>query len=73
MNPLFSPSGDLLGGLFKRVGGGGAGLFDLAKTMVLVLHRGPKYKVEKFKYNKYKKLEGMHPKIKNKSKLQTGE
>ena len=46
------------------------GLFDLAKTMVLVLHRDPKYKVEKFKY---KKLEGMHPKIKNKSELQTGE
>ena len=44
-------------------------LFNLAKTMVLVLHRNPKDKVEKLKY---KKLEGMHPEIKNKSKLPAG-
>ena len=37
--------------------------------MVLVLHRYPKDKVEKLKY---KKLEGMHPKIKNQSKLPAG-
>ena len=46
------------------------GLFNLAKTMVLVLYRNPKYMVETLKY---KKLEGMHPKIKNKSKLPAGE
>ena len=54
------------GGLFER---GGGGLFNLAKTMVLVLYRNPKDKVEKLKY---KKLEGMHPKIKNESKLPVG-
>ena len=56
------------GGLFKR-GGGGWGLFNLVKAMVLVLHRNPKCKVEKLKY---KKLEGMHPEIKNKSELPAG-
>ena len=50
------------GGLFKR--GGGMVLFNLVKAMVLVLHRNPKCKKEKLKY---KKLEGMHPEIKNKS------
>ena len=56
------------GGLFKR-GGGGWVLFNLVKAMVLVLHRNPKCKVEKLKY---KKLEGMHPEIKNKSELPAG-
>ena len=44
-------------------------LFNLVKAMVLVLHRNPKCKVEKFKY---KTLEGMHPEIKNKSELPAG-
>ena len=44
-------------------------LFNLVKAMVLVLHRNPKCKVEKLKY---KKLEGMHPEIKNKSELPAG-
>ena len=38
--------------------------------MVLVLHRNPKCKVEKFKY---KTLEGMHPKVKYKSELPAGD
>ena len=36
------------GGLFER--GGGGGLFNLAKTMVSVLHKELEYEVEKFKY-----------------------
>ena len=46
------------------------GLFNLPKTMVSVLHKELENKVEKLKY---KKLEGMQPKIKNKSKLPVGE
>ena len=38
--------------------------------MVSVLHKEPKYKVEKLKY---KKLDVMQPRIKNKSKLPAGE
>ena len=34
-------------GLFER--GGGGGLFNLAKTMVSVLHKEREYKVEKLK------------------------
>ena len=45
------------------------GLFNLARTMVFFLHRNPKDKVEKLKY---KKLEGMHPEIKNHSELPAG-
>ena len=70
MNPLFILNTFGLietGGLFKRRGGGG--VVNLVKTMVLVLHRNPKCKVEKLKY---KKLEGMHPEIKNKSELPAG-
>ena len=43
--------------------------FNSVKAMVLVLRRNPKSKVEKLKY---KKLEGMHPDIKNKSELPAG-
>ena len=42
------------------------GLFNSPKTMVSVLHK----ELEKLKY---KKLEAMQPKIKNKSKLPVGE
>ena len=46
------------------------GLFNLAKLMVLVLHKELEYKVEKLKY---KKLEIMQLRNKNKSKLPVGE
>ena len=53
-----------------EVGGGGRGrLFNLAKTMVSVLHEELEYKVEKLKY---KRLEVMQPMIKNKSELSAG-
>ena len=42
------------------------GLFNLAKTLVSVLHKELGYKVEKFKH---KKLEVMQPSIKNKSEV----
>ena len=51
-----------------EVGEGGR-LFNLAKTMVSVLHAELEYKVEKLKY---KKLEVMQPMIKNKSELSAG-
>ena len=44
-------------------------MFNLAKTMVSVLHAELEYKVEKLKY---KKLEVMQPMIKNKSELSAG-
>ena len=44
-------------------------LFNLAKTMVSVLHKQLEYKVEKVKYMK---LEVMQPRITNKSELQVG-
>ena len=44
-------------------------MFNLAKTMVSVLHKELEYKVEKLKY---KKLEVMQPMIKNKSELSPG-
>ena len=46
------------------------GLFNSPTTMVSVLHKELEYKVEKLKY---KKLEIMQPRIKNKSKLPVGE
>ena len=46
--------------------GGGGGLFNFAKTIVSIFLKEPKNKVEKFKY---KKLEVMQPRIKNKSAL----
>ena len=45
------------------------GLFNLEKTMVSVLHKELEYKVEKLKY---KKLEVMQPKNKNKSEHPVG-
>ena len=74
VNPLLSPPGSYLfqtnlngglietGGLFER-----GGLFNLEKTMVSILHK------KKLEYNvetlKYKRLEVMQPRIKNKSEL----
>ena len=46
------------------------GLFNLAKTMLSVLHKVLLYKVEKLLY---KKLEVMQPRIRNKSELPVGE
>ena len=46
------------------------GLFNLEKTMVSVVHKEVEYKVKKLKY---KKLEVMQPRIKNKSDLPVGE
>ena len=57
-----------MGGLFE--GRGGGGLFNLAKTMVSVLHKELEYIVEKLKY---KKLQIVQPRIKNKSDLPVGE
>ena len=45
------------------------GLFNLEKMMVSVLHKELEYKVEMLKY---KKLEVMQPKNKNKSELPVG-
>ena len=53
------------GGLIER-----EGLINLAKTTVLVLHKELEYKVENLKY---KKLDVMQPRFKNKSKLPVGE
>ena len=67
------------GGLFTSntfEGGRGEGLnrdggfFNLAKTMVAILHKELEYKMEK---RKYKKLEIMQLRIKNKSELQVDE
>ena len=46
------------------------GLSNLAKTMVSVLHKELEFKVERLKY---KKLEVMQPRIRNKSELPVGE
>ena len=54
------------------MGGGGlnrAEGLNFTKTMVSVLHKELEYKLEKLKY---KKLEVMQPKIKNKSELPAG-
>ena len=61
VNPLISPPGTYL---FQAHLGGG--LFNFAKTIVSIFLKEPKNKVEKFKY---KKLEVMQPRIKNKSAL----
>ena len=45
------------------------GLFNLAQTMVSVLHNELEYKVEKLKH---RKLEVMQLRIKNKSELPVG-
>ena len=49
---------------------GGGGLSNLVKMVVSVLHKELGCKVEKLKY---KKLEFMQPRIKNKSELPTHE
>ena len=54
-----------MGGLFER-----SSLFNLEKSKVLVLHKELEYKVEKLKY---KKLEVIQPRIKNKSEPPVGE
>ena len=70
VNPLLCYPGDFIPNTFGPGGGGGevlmetGGLFNLAKTMVSVLHKELEYKVEKLKY---KKLEVMQPRIKTKS------
>ena len=48
MNPLLSPWGAYINQRHLR----GGGLFNLEKTMVLVLHKELEYKVEKLKYKK---------------------
>ena len=53
------------GGLFER-----GDLFNLAKMIVLVVHKELKNKVEKLKD---KKSEVMQPRIRNKSELSVGE
>ena len=75
-HPLLSSPVGLI--YFKHILGG-EGLetgtflgFNLAKTMVSVLHKEPKYKEEKVQV-KDEKLEVMHPRIKNKSELPVGE
>ena len=78
VNVLLSPGGLLIlysfergwglletGGLFERECS-----FNLETTVVSVLHKELEYKVENLKY---KKLDVMQPRFKNKSKLPVGE
>ena len=58
------PPGDLF--ISSPFAGGGGGLVNFPKTIVSIFLKEPKNKVEKFKY---KKLEVMQPRIKNKSEL----
>ena len=64
VNPVLNPPGGLFistpfeGGVLDRDGEPiweerGGGLFNLEKTMVSVLHKELKYKVEKLKYKKF--------------------
>ena len=82
MNPLLSPPGGLIYFKpFKPIWGGGGGLnrdggliwegglFNLEKTMVSILHKKLEYNVETLKY---KRLEVMQPRIKNKPELPVG-
>ena len=67
INPLLSSPG----GLFQtHLLGGGGGLFNLAKTIVSVLHKELERGVEKLKYEK---LEIMQLRITNKSEVSVGE
>ena len=66
INPLLSPPG----GLFQTHLSGGGCLFNLAKTIVSVLHKELERGVEKLKYEK---LEIMQLRIKDKSELPVGE
>ena len=71
VHPLLKGGGGLIisntfeGGDLIETGG----LFNLAKKRVSALHKELEYKVEKLKY---KKLEVMQPRIKNKSDLPVG-
>ena len=75
INPL---GGLFVSSTFEGGGGGGlletegflegGGLFNLAKMVVLALHKELERKVEKLKY---KKLKVMRPRIKSKSNLLT--
>ena len=74
INPL---GGLFVSNTFEGGGGGlletegfleGGGLFNLAKMVVLALHKELERKVEKLKY---KKLKVMRPRIKSKSNLLT--
>ena len=67
INPPLSPPG----GLFQtHLSGGGGSLFNLAKTIVSVLHKELERGVEKLKYEK---LEIMQLRITNKSEVSVGE
>ena len=73
VNHLLNPRGLVYFKLILRGGGGlieTGGLFNLAKTMVLILHNDLEYKVEKLKY---KKSEVIQPIIKNKSEIPVDE
>ena len=67
INPLLSSPGGLISNTFV---GGGGGLFNLAKTIVSVLHKELERGVEKLKYEK---LEIMQLRITNKSEVSVGE
>ena len=66
INPLLSSPGGLISNTFV----GGGCLFNLAKTIVSVLHKELERGVEKLKYEK---LEIMQLRIKNKSEVPVGE
>lgn len=61
VNPLLRPGRGGGGRLFER-----EGVFNVAKTMVSVLHKELKYTVENLKYEK---SEVIQARIKNKSEL----
>ena len=66
INPLLSSPGGLISNTFV----GGGCLFNLAKTIVSVLHKELERGVEKLKYEK---LEIMQLRITNKSEVSVGE
>ena len=72
VNHLLNPRGLVYFKLILRGGGliETGGLFNLAKTMVLILHNDLEYKVEKLKF---KKSEVIQPIIKNKSEIPVDE
>ena len=71
VTPLLNGGGGLIiSNTFEMGLIGTGGLFNLAKTMVSVVHKEEEYKVKKLKC---KKLEVMQPRIKNKSGLPVGE
>ena len=70
VTPLLNGGGLIISNTFEMGLIGTGGLFNLAKTMVSVVHKEEEYKVKKLKC---KKLEVMQPRIKNKSGLPVGE